>query len=266
LLDAIVDAPGISKTELHEVTGKRYSADARAKALAWLQQNGLAHSQECPLAQGGPPAERWYPGPGPEPPSADRKPQTADREADAQEDVPQTADRKPQTVPDTTGRTDCGLRTADGEPQTAEPSTACGLRSADADAEGVRSPEGKGFVVDAHASADLLRLMEELDVNPPKPFQTPWAGLTALLTPDTLAFILYDSDRRPHYRLVFEADAEALANLRRQHPDLQARLTPFWTEADAEDYRRRFPYLKRLPHADTWHVEFAVEADAHTPA
>jgi hypothetical protein len=106
----------------------------------------------------------------------------------------------------------------------------------------------------------MLLLLAELDWKPSQPLQTPWPGLNALLTPDSLAFILYDSDRRPHYRLSFEADAEAMADLCRQHPDLQVSLKPFWTEADAEDYRRRFPHLKRLPHADTWHVEFPVEA------
>jgi hypothetical protein len=137
-----------------------------------------------------------------------------------------------------------------------------GSEAAPALAGGARPAGG----VIQNLSADLLLLMEELDVKPSQPFQTPWAGLNALLTPDTLAFILYDSDRRPHYRLSFEADAEALASLCRQHPDLQARLTPFWTEADAEDYGQRFPHLKRLPHADTWHVEFAVEACANTKA
>jgi hypothetical protein len=96
--------------------------------------------------------------------------------------------------------------------------------------------------------------------------QTPWAGLNALLPPDTLAFILYDSNRKPYYRLSFDADPDTLASLCRQHPDLQARLTPFWTEAEAEGYRRRYPYLKRLPHADTWRVELPVDACANPPA
>ena len=146
-----------------------------------------------------------------------------------------------------------------------------GLPEAEALASGQSAPvsawsaKAAGGVIQ-NASADLLLLMEELDVKPSQPFQTPWPGLTALLTPDTLAFLLYDSDRRPYYRLSFDADAEAMANLCRQHPDLQDRLKPFWTEADAADYRRRFPHLKRLPHADTWHIEFAVEACANTSA
>ena len=143
LLDAIVDAPGISKTELHEATGKRFSADARADALAWLQQNGLAYSQECPLAQGGPPAERWYPGPDPQ--SADRKPHSADHEAKGTESDPQSADRTPQTV----DGTDCGLRTAEAMAE-ASP-TDCGLRSVDAETEGFAQHAEGGFVVHAKA-------------------------------------------------------------------------------------------------------------------
>ena len=77
---------------MHEATGKRYTAEARRTALAWLQETGLAHPEQCPLPQGGPAAECWHPGP----PTADRKPQTV---VDDDDDVVPTANRKPQTVP-----------------------------------------------------------------------------------------------------------------------------------------------------------------------
>lgn len=93
LLDAIVDDPGISRTELHEATAKRYSAVERAEALAWLQDIGMAHPRRCPLAQGGPSAERWHPGPDPDPQAAHRSPHTAVREQEATADEPQSADR-----------------------------------------------------------------------------------------------------------------------------------------------------------------------------
>jgi hypothetical protein len=155
-----------------------------------------------------------------------------------------------------------GPTSSEAAPALAEGQSASASARGEAPAGGAKADAG----VIQNLSADMLLLLAELGWKPPKPIQTPWPGLTALLTPDSLAFILYDSDRRPYYRLSFEADAEAMANLCRQHPDLQERLKPFWTEADAEDYRRRFPHLKRLPHADTWHIEFPVEACANTKA
>ena len=75
LLHAIEAAPGISRNQLHEATGKKFSAEARASALAWLQEQGLAHAESKPLPQGGPAAEYWFLG---EPRTANREPLVAD--------------------------------------------------------------------------------------------------------------------------------------------------------------------------------------------
>ena len=158
LLTLIRADPGITKSEMHEATGKRYTAEARRTALAWLKENGLAHPEQCPLPQGGPAAECWHPGPqsvedDDEDEVTVRKPQAANRDesqcvvpyTDAHRGGsggrwtrPQTANRQPLTVSQrSVSSTDGGLRTAEEE-ALPEPilvtTTDCGQRTAEASA------------------------------------------------------------------------------------------------------------------------------------
>ena len=126
LLHAIETSPGISKTQLHEATGKKFSADARASALVWLQGQGLAYFESHPLPQGGPAVKCWYPGKPQKGVASvdtlgDRRPLDAD-------DVKQSADRKPQTA-------DCRPLDADDVKQSA---AVCGEQKA-IEANGLRS-------------------------------------------------------------------------------------------------------------------------------
>jgi hypothetical protein len=121
LLSLIEQGPGITRNGLHEATGKKHSAEDRADALAWLQAQRLVHAKLEPLPQGGPPCERWFPGPvspscicpeprpAADPPKEDREPRPAVREAEA----PPQAGAEPGAG--------CGQRPAAGSPLDVEP-------------------------------------------------------------------------------------------------------------------------------------------------
>jgi hypothetical protein len=128
LLNAIAANPGSNLTQLHQATGKRYTAEARQGALAWLKTNGLAHPRPCRLPQGGPPAECWWPGP-----SADRTPQTADRTPPAEADGLRNAEcgvRGEGPGPDGLPPAECGVPVPEAAP-TPVPPAECGVRGAE---------------------------------------------------------------------------------------------------------------------------------------
>jgi hypothetical protein len=69
LLNAITLTPGVNRTALREVAGHKTPAEEIEAALSYLKASGLAHSRMLQAEGGGRPAECWWPGPAPEPPS-----------------------------------------------------------------------------------------------------------------------------------------------------------------------------------------------------
>lgn len=204
LLKIIQTQPGIGLTGLHEATGKKHSAAARDTALAWLLANGLAHPEPCPLPQGGPPAQCWFPGPGSNPPhTAARNPQTVSgeleppaeygvRAAECGEQMPAVG-HDPQTdVPALCSEpaTECGVRSAEplSLPELFTQVRACGGRLVWSDAAVVC--EGTEPVPDAitqavaHHQAELTLLVE-------KPRQQQEAKAATIFDPEAFTQAVY---------------------------------------------------------------------------
>jgi len=101
--------PGVSRSQLHDATGRNHPAEDRAAALAWLEERGMAHRRR--YQSGGRPGEGWFPGPAPDDP--DDGPDAVTRErGNAESPASVQGGASPSATAETRERENAGTREA----------------------------------------------------------------------------------------------------------------------------------------------------------